>query len=57
MIIPDLVLVLQISGSGSFGHETNTRKAAHILVLPRPEEGIACSILHEGGLVQQSILC
>ena len=39
--------VLQFFGNGSFDHETDTREAALILVFPRTEEGIACSILHE----------
>ena len=29
--------VLQVSGNGSFDHETDTRKWALVLVLPRPE--------------------
>ena len=40
--------VLQFSGDGSFDHEADTREAALVLVLPRPEEGIACSIFPEG---------
>ena len=40
-------LVIYFSGNGSFDHEADTREAALILVLPRPEEGIACSILRE----------
>ena len=42
--------VLQFSGSGSFDPEADARVAALVLVLPRPEEGIAFSILHEGVL-------
>ena len=40
--------VLQFSGKGSFDHEADTIEEALVLVLPRPEEGIACSILREG---------
>ena len=42
--------LLQFSGNGRFNHETDTREALLILVLPRPEEGRACSIFHEGAL-------
>lgn len=42
--------VLQLSVNGSFDHEADTIEAALILVLLRPEEGIACSILCEGAL-------
>ena len=35
---------------GSFGHETDTREAAFVLVLPRPEEGVAYSVFREGAL-------
>ena len=38
---------LQFSGVGSFDHEADTREAALVLVLPRPEEGIACSFFPE----------
>ena len=31
-------------------HEADTREAAFVLVLPRPEEGVACSIFCEGTL-------
>ena len=45
--------VLQFSGDGSFDLEADTREAALVLVLPRPEEGpcIACSILRKGALL------
>ena len=46
--------VLQFSGDGSFDHEANTREAALVLVLPRPEEGIACSIFPEGALLPKA---
>ena len=42
--------VLQFSGSGSFDPEADARVAALVLVLPRPEQGIAFSTLHEGVL-------
>ena len=42
--------VLQFSGNGSFDHEANPRDAALVLVLHRPEEGTAFSILREGAL-------
>ena len=42
--------VLQFSDNGSFGHDEDTREAALVLVLPRPEEGTACSIFPEGAL-------
>ena len=42
--------VLQFSGDGSFDHEADTREAALVLVLSRPEEGIARSIFPEGAL-------
>ena len=45
--------VLQFSGDGSFDHEADTREAALILVLPRPEEGIARSIFPEGALFRK----
>ena len=46
--------VLQFSGNGSFDHEANTREKALILVLPRSEKGIACSILREGTLLEKA---
>ena len=42
--------VLQVSGDGSFDHEADTREAALVLVLPRPEEGIASFINREGAV-------
>ena len=45
--------VLQFPGNGSFDHEADTREAALVLVLPRPEEGIACSIFPEGALFRK----
>ena len=42
--------VLQFSGNGSFDHEGDTREAALVLVLPKPEKGIACSMFREGAL-------
>ena len=42
--------VLQFSGNGSLDHEADTREAELVLVLPRPEEGIACFIFPEGAL-------
>ena len=42
--------VLQFFGSGNFDHEADTRETALVLVLPRPEEGIAHSIFPEGAL-------
>ena len=44
---------LQFSGDRSFDHEADTREAALVLVLPRPEEGIACSIFCEGALFRK----
>ena len=41
--------VLQFSGTGSFDHEADTREAALVFVLPRPE-GIVCSIFSEGAV-------
>ena len=46
--------VLQFSGDGSFIHEADTREAALVLVLPRPEEGIARSIFPEGALFRKA---
>ena len=46
--------VLQFSGSGSFDHEADTREAVIVLVLPRREEGITCSILREGALFSEA---
>ena len=46
--------VLQFSGNGSFDHEADTREAALVLVLPRPDEGIACSIVQEGALFRKA---
>ena len=48
--------VLQFSGDGSFDHEADTREVALILVLPRPEEGIACCIFPEGALFHKVYL-
>ncbi|WP_294117970.1 hypothetical protein [Thiolapillus sp.] len=45
--------VLQFSGDGSFDHEADTREAALVFVLPRPEEGIARSIFPEGALFRK----
>ena len=45
--------ILQFSGDGSFDHEADTREAALVLVLPRPEEGIACSVFPEGALFRK----
>ena len=42
--------VLFFSGNGSFDHEADTKQAALVLVLPRSEEDIACSIFREGAL-------
>ena len=42
--------VLQFSGDESFDHKADTREAALVLVLPRPEEGLVCSVLLEGTL-------
>ena len=47
--------VLQFSGYGRFDHEADTREAALVLVLPRPEEGIARSIFPEGALFRKSV--
>ena len=41
--------VSQFSGNGNFDHETDTKEAALVLVLPGTEV-IACSILREGAL-------
>ena len=42
--------VLQFSGNGFFlSHKADTKKAALVLALPRPE-GIACSIFREEAL-------
>ena len=46
--------VLQFSGDGYFDHEANTREAALVLVLPRPEDGIACSIFPEAALFRKA---
>ena len=46
--------VLLFSGYGSFDHETDTTEAALVLFLPRPEEGIASSILREGDLFSKA---
>ncbi len=46
--------VLQFSGDGSFDHEADTREAALVLVLPRPEEGTAHSIFPEGALFRKA---
>ena len=48
--------VLQFSGNGSFDHEADTREVALVLVLPRLEEGIACSILCDGALFRKAYL-
>ena len=45
---------LQFSGNGSFDHEADTREAALVLVLPRPEEGIACSVFPEEALFRKA---
>ena len=45
--------ILQFSGDGSFHHEADTREAALVFVLPRPEEGIACSIFPEEALFRK----
>ena len=42
--------VLRFSGKGSFDHEADTRETALVLVLPRQEESIACSILRDAAL-------
>ena len=42
--------ILPFSVNGSFDHEADSIEVALVLVLPRPEEGIACSILCEGAL-------
>ena len=46
--------ILQFSGDGSFHHEADTREAALVFVLPRPEEGIARSIFPEGALFRKA---
>ena len=46
--------VLQFSGDGSFDHEADTREAVLVLVLSRPEEGIARSIFPEGALFRKA---
>ena len=46
--------VLQFSGYGRFDHEADTREAALVFVLPRPEEGIARSIFPEGALFRKA---
>ena len=46
--------VLQFSGNESFDYEADTREAALVLVLPRPEEGIARSIFPEGALFRKA---
>ena len=45
--------VLQFSGDGSFDHEAETREMVLVLVLSRPEEGIAYSIFSEGALFRK----
>ena len=46
--------VLQFSGDESFDREADTREAAIVLVLPKPEEGIARSIFPEGALFRKA---
>ena len=46
--------VLEVFGDGSFDHEADAREAALVLVLPRPEEGIARSIFPEGALFRKA---
>ena len=46
--------VLQFSGDGRFDHEADTKEVALVLVLPRPEEGIALSIFPEGALFRKA---
>ena len=46
--------VLKFSVDESFDHEADTVEAAR--VLPRPEEGIACSILCDGALFRKAYL-
>ena len=48
--------VLEVFGDGSFDHEADAREAALVLVLPRPEEGIARSIFPEGALFRKAYL-
>ena len=42
--------VLRFSGNGSFDQEADSRETALVLVLPRSEESIACSILRDAAL-------
>ena len=42
--------VLQFSGNGSFDYEADNKDVALVLVPPRPEEGLACSIFPEEAL-------
>ena len=42
--------IVQFSGNGSSDPETDTREAALVLVLPRPEQRIACSVRRVGVL-------
>ena len=46
--------VLQVSGHGSFDHETGIGEAALVLALLRPEEGITRSIFPEGALFRKA---
>ena len=46
--------VLLFSADGSFDHEADTRAEALVFVLPRPEEGIACSIFPEAALFRKA---
>ena len=39
--------VLQFSSNGTFDHGTFTKEEALDLVLPGPEEGVACSVFRE----------
>ena len=46
--------VLQFSDDRSLDHDADTREATLVLVLPRPEEGIALSIFPEGALFRKA---
>ena len=46
--------VLQFTDYGSFDYDADTREAALVLFLPRPEEGIACSTFPDGALFRKS---
>ena len=46
--------VLQLSRNENFYHEADTREAALVLFLSRPEEGIACSIFPKEALFRKA---